>query len=151
MRKTALGLLGVVLLLAGGAWAQATAKTAASVEMSLKDLETKWAAAALKSDSVAVGDIVSEDWTGINTEGQVRTRGEMLAEVKNSKLTKSAVSDMRVRVLDGDAAVVTGTWAGAGTDPGGKKFDATERWTDVFVYKNGKWKCVSSQSTTVKK
>lgn len=150
MKKKTLWALGSLIILTGLALAQ-TAKTAASTDMTLKDMETRWAAAALKSDPAPVGDIVSEDWTGISAEGKMRTRAEMLSEVKKSKLTRSTVSDMRVRMLDNDAAVVTGTWSGGGTDQNGKKFDTTERWTDVFVNKNGKWKCVASQSTTVAK
>ena len=145
---TILGILGAMLLLTCAVAAQG--KTGGT-EQALKDMENKWAAAGLKSDAAAVGDIVSDDWTGTNAEGKVQTRADMLGVVKKSKLTRSAVSDMHVRMLGGDAAVVTGTWSGAGTDETGKKFDSTERWTDVFMKKDGKWKCVASQSTAVKK
>ena len=145
---TILGILGAMLLLTCAAVAQAKA---GGTEQALKDMENKWAAGSLKNDTAAVGDLLSDDWTGINAEGKIQTRGDMLADMKKTKLTRSAVSEMRVRILDADAAVVTGTWSGAGTDPAGKKFDSTEHWTDVFMKKDGKWKCVSSQSTAVKK
>jgi ketosteroid isomerase-like protein len=150
MKNKTLWALVSLVILTGLALAQA-GKPAGGIDQALKDMENKWAAASLKNDAAAVGDIVTEDWVGVNAEGKVQTRADMLGDVKKSKLTRSAVGDMRVRMLDADAAVVTGTWSGAGTDASGKKFDTTERWTDVFVKKDGKWKCVASQSTTSKK
>jgi hypothetical protein len=47
--------------------------------------------------------------------------------------------------------VVTGIWTGVGTDAKGVKVDASERWTDVFVLQGGRYTCVASQSTTIKK
>jgi ketosteroid isomerase-like protein len=151
MRKTSIGLLILLLGCASLSWAQATARSAASTEMSLKDLETKWAAAFQKADAAAIGDILADDFVSINAEGKIMSKADVLSEAKKSKITKSAVSDMRVRMLSNEAAIVSGVWTGAGTDPSGKKFDTSSRWTDVFVYKNGKWKCVASQSTTTKK
>jgi len=144
MKRRILWSLAAVVLLSGMAVAQGT-------EQALKDMENKWAAASLKNDTAAVSDMLADDWSTISAEGKVQTKADALAEIKKAKLTKSAVSDMRVRMLDADAAVVTGTWSGAGTDGSGKKFDTSERWTDVFVKKDGKWKCVSSQSTTAAK
>ena len=149
MRKISFALCAVVLLACSAA-AQAKA-AGGGAEQALKDMETKWAAASLKSDPAPIAEMVAEDWTGVSPEGKVQTRADMLSEVKKSKLTKSAVSDMRVRMLDADAAVVTGIWSGAGTDPAGKKFDMSIRWIDVFVKKDGKWKCVSSQATAIAK
>jgi len=50
----------------------------------------------------------------------------------------------------GNAAVVTGTWRGKGTE-GGKPIDAHERWTDTWVkMPSGKWQCVASHSSAMK-
>jgi uncharacterized protein (TIGR02246 family) len=150
MQRRMLGALGSLLILACLSSAQAM-KSGGSADQALKDLETKWIAASLKSDSATVGEILADDWTGTTAEGKVQTRGEYLAMTKKSKLTRSVAGDMHVRMLDQDAAVITGTWSGAGTDQDGKKFDTMERWSDIFVKKDGKWKCVSSHSSTVKK
>ena len=58
---------------------------------------------------------------------------------------------MKVRMINADTAIVTGVWTGVGTGPKGEKIDTSERWTDVFANQGGKWKCVASQSTTIKK
>jgi ketosteroid isomerase-like protein len=94
---------------------------------------------------------VADDFVGVSVEGKVQSRADLMAEAKRSKVTRSIASEMRVRILGPDAAVVTGIWSGAGTDPAGQKFDIVDRWTDIFVRKDGKWKCVAQQSTIVPK
>ena len=54
-------------------------------------------------------------------------------------------------MINADTAIVTGVWTGLGTDGKGQKVDSSERWTDVFVNQGGKWKCVASHNTTIKK
>lgn len=150
MKKTFLRTLGLVMLLSSLLAAQA-GKAAGGPEQALKDLENKWSNAFLKGDAATIGDTLAEDFVGVSAEGKVQSRADILSEAKKSKVTRSTVSDMRVRVLGPDAAMISGVWSGAGTDPAGKKFEATSRWTDVFVKKDGKWKCVSSQSTSTGK
>jgi ketosteroid isomerase-like protein len=156
MRKTVFATL-LILAMSTFTVAQAGKKmeskpaTGKSTEQALKDIENKWAAAALKGDTQTISAVVSDDWSGTNPEGKTQTKSEMIEDTKKAKLTKSSVDDIKVKSLGGDTAVVTGTWSGAGTGADGKAFDTTERWTDVFVKKNGEWKAVASQSTTVKK
>jgi ketosteroid isomerase-like protein len=56
---------------------------------------------------------------------------------------------MKVKV-HGDAAIVTGTWVGKGTDGAGKSINAKERWADTWVKSGGKWVCVASASAPIK-
>jgi ketosteroid isomerase-like protein len=144
--------LGIVCSLAlASTLLLAQAAKSAGAEQALKDIETKWAAAYLKGDAAAIGEYLADDFVSVSAEGKVMSRADVLSEAKKSQVTRSAVSDMRVRVLDADAAIISGVWSGAGSDPAGKKFETSNRWTDVFVKKDGKWKCVSSQSTTITK
>ena len=46
---------------------------------------------------------------------------------------------------------VTGIWDGRWHGRMGVKVDTSERWTDVFLLQGDTWKCVTSQSTTIKK
>src|SRR5215472_1957913 len=126
-------------------------KTGGNVEQALLDIERKWAAAALKSDAAVIEDFLADSWTTVTSEGKKLTRAESLDNTKKSKLTKSEVSEMKVRMVDVSTAVVTGVWTGAGTDEKGQKFDTSERWTDVFTNQGGKWKAVASHNTTIKK
>ena len=150
MKRRFLWTLAVLALMCGVALTQAKTATGGT-EQALKDMETKWAAAFLKGDTVAIGDILADDFVRVSPEGKVQSKADVLSETKKSKITQSTVSDMRVRMLSNDAALISGKWSGVGADAMGKKFDSTERWTDVFVKKDGKWKCVWSHITTIAK
>jgi len=148
MKRFVCVLLTPVLL---ATWTIAQKKDQGNPEQTLLEMERKWAAAALKSDAAAVEDMLADSWSSINAEGKVVTRAQSLDKMKKSKLTKSEVSELKVRMVGNNTAVVTGVWTGAGTDEKGQKFDTTERWTDVFANQGGKWRCVASQNTAIKK
>ncbi len=144
-----------ILLFVGVAVSQnqkkAETKSGGGVEQALMDMERAWAAASVKSDPAPIDAILADSWSSINTEGKVVSRAQSLDETKKSKFTRSEVSELKVRMINADTAVVTGVWTGVGTGPKGEKVDTSERWTDVFANQGGKWKCVASQSTTIKK
>ena|SRR5215471_15345194 len=156
MMKRLLGLVSLMLLLSTFAFAQADKKASekkggGGVEQTLLDMERRWGAASLKSDPAAMQDILADDWSSITAEGKMVPRAESLENMKKSKLTKSELTEMKVRMINPDTAIVTGVWTGAGTDEKGQKFDTSERWMDVFANQGGKWKCVASESSTIKK
>jgi ketosteroid isomerase-like protein len=142
----------LVVVVACGALALGQAKkSAARPEMALLDLERSWAAANMKGDAAAVDRILGANWMGTSTEGTRTARAKYLADFKKERMTKSELSDMAVLMLSPTAAVVTGMWTAAGTGANGEKVDMSTRWTDVFTSQNGKWLCVLSQNTLVKK
>jgi ketosteroid isomerase-like protein len=149
--------IAAVLLISTLSFGQADKKAAvgapkaAGVEQTLMDLERRWVAVSLKNDAVALGEILADSWSSVSAEGKVESRAQTLEDVKKSKFTRSEVSDMKVRMINPNVAVVTGVWIGVGTSAAGQKVDTSERWTDVFVNEGGKWKCVASQSSTIKK
>jgi uncharacterized protein (TIGR02246 family) len=123
---------------------------AGSDEAALKALEAKWDAASLKGDSAALATIFADTFISTSPEGKVRTKAELLAQVKSGevKFESSKADDMKV-TLYGDAAVVNGRWKGKFVEKG-KTVDTTERFTDTFVRQNGKWRCVASHASTLK-
>jgi uncharacterized protein (TIGR02246 family) len=155
--KKALSILSILLSLSAGLLAQASqkaltpAQAGGGVEQALLDMERKWVAAGLKNDATTLAEILADGWSSVSAEGKVMTRAETLEDVKKTKYTRSELSDMKVRMINGDTAVVTGVWTGLGTDGKGQKVDSSERWTDVFANQGGKWKCVASHNTTIKK
>ena len=77
-------------------------------------------------------------------------KSEVLARTKKAKWATNEIGDLKVMV-HGDAAVVTGSWNGKGTDGDGKAIDAKERWADTWVKtSNGKWQCIASASAPMK-
>jgi len=145
----------VVLLSMGSALAQeapkaGAAKAGGTVAQALIDLENQWARASLAGNADALAPLLSEDFVALDSDGTMRTRAETLARTKAAKWTTNEIGDLKV-IVHGDAAVVTGSWTGKGTDGAGKPVDAKERWADTWVkMSNGKWQCVASASAPAK-
>ena len=144
-----------VLLTLGSALAQEPAKAgggkaAGTVAQSLMDMEKQWAKASKAGNADALASMLSEDFVALDSDGSMRTKTELLARTKKAKWVTNEIDDLKVMV-HGDAAVVTGSWVGNGTDGAGKAIDAKERWADTWVKSsNGKWQCVASASAPMK-
>jgi ketosteroid isomerase-like protein len=145
----------IVLLTLGGVLAQEPAKAGGgkatgTVAQSLIDMENQWAKASKAGNADALAPMLAEDFVALDSDGSMRTKSEALARMKKAKWVTNEIGDMKVTV-HGDAAVVTGSWSGKGTEADGKEIDAKERWADTWV-KNvqGKWQCVVSASAPMK-
>ena len=145
----------IVLLTLGGVLAQEPAKPAGgkatgTVAQSLMDMENQWAKASKAGNADALAPMLADDFVALDSDGSMRTKSEALARMKKAKWVTNEIGDMKVMV-HGDAAVVTGSWTGKGTDADGKAIDAKERWADTWVkMNNGKWQCVVSASAPTK-
>jgi ketosteroid isomerase-like protein len=145
----------IVLSVAGIASAQQPARpagssAAGSVTQSLLDLENQWVKASKASDGDGVGALLADNFVGIDAEGKIESKAEVVAKVKKAKWVSQELSDMKV-IPHGDSAIVTGTWTGNGTDGNGKAINGRERWGDTWVKTaSGKWQCVASISTPLK-
>jgi ketosteroid isomerase-like protein len=125
-------------------------KASGSVAQSLMDMENQWAKASKAGNADALAPMLSEGFVALDSDGSMRTKAEVLERTKKAKWVTNEIGDLKVTV-HGDAAIVTGSWTGKGTDGGGKAIDAKERWVDTWVKaSSGKWLCVASASATVK-
>jgi ketosteroid isomerase-like protein len=105
--------------------------------------EEKFARAMQNNDSEGIARCLSDDHAVISAFGGVNEGKSIFPEgVKQGCLTHKAyeVSEPRVR-LYGNVAWVTTKVHDAGTN-NDKHFDVMERKTDVWVWKDGSWKCV---------
>jgi ketosteroid isomerase-like protein len=105
--------------------------------------EEEFARAMQNNDADGIARCLSDDWAVIPTRGGVGEGKSIFPEgIKQGHLTRKAyeVSEPRVR-LYGDVAFVTVKVHNAGTFRG-KPFDAMERETDVWRWKDGSWKRV---------
>jgi ketosteroid isomerase-like protein len=151
--KTLLATTGLVLLTLGGVMAHQAAKTGgpdAAVAKALIDLEHQWQTASKANDGEALGKLLADGFVSLDTDGTTRTKAEVVALAKKSKLTTNEISDLKVVAVHGDTAVVTGLWTGKGVDGSGKTIDTKERWVDSWAKIGGKWQCISSASATTK-
>ena len=134
-----------IALLPVTAAAQNTPKKEPPIEQALLALEQRWSTASKASDGPAVGALLAEDFTAIDSDGSMRTKAELVERTTKGKWTSTTLSDMKV-VMHGNTGIVTGVWTGVGTDGGGKAVDGRERWADTWVKAKDGWLCVASAS-----
>ncbi|HEV2288030.1 MAG TPA: nuclear transport factor 2 family protein [Candidatus Acidoferrales bacterium] len=139
--------LGTISMPAGRAIPQAgpTAESVLAAEEGLAKAFTENNADAIQSylvDNWAVIDA----WAEINEGSGIFPKG-----IRSGFRTLKTfdISEPRVRVY-GDAAVVTFKLHLAGQFAG-KPFDVMERESDVWIWKDGRWKCVLSHETLFRK
>lgn len=149
MRTAAYSVLGLFML---SSVVTAQPKPAASAdETALRAIEEKWDAANLKGDVAALDAIFADGFISTSPEGKVRTKAEILAQLKSGdiKYQSARADDLKVFV-HGDTAIVNGRWTGKFVEKG-KTVDSTERFTDTFVrQKDGQWRCVATQGSPIK-
>ncbi len=117
-------------------------------ELALMQIERDWAAAGVKGDWTALDKILASEYVN-NSDGTVRPKKQILAEMKSgaSKTTSASTSEMKVLIL-GDTGIVHGLWADKSTR-NGKDTSGTYRYTDIFVKRDGRWQVATSYSPKV--
>jgi ketosteroid isomerase-like protein len=102
----------------------------------------EWDRAMVTNDVEAIGRYMAEDWIIVGTNGSVTDRTSFLTLVGSGVLSHDVMESHNpdVRVY-GDSAVVIclGT---SGGHYQGRRFDATERVSCVYVKHAGEWRCV---------
>ncbi|MFU0442241.1 nuclear transport factor 2 family protein [Streptomyces sp. BG2AG] len=101
------------------------------------------AAAIVANDADRIGAFMADEWVIVSESG-ITDRDAFLAFVASGDLTHSAmraVTPPRIRV-HGDTVRITNT-----ARYGGRRFDADEWTTDVFVRRDGHWRCALSHIT----
>ncbi len=113
-------------------------------EQELVRAEEEWGRAMVRNDAEAIGRFMADDWTIIGPDGSMNDKARFLALVKSGALTHDVMDgdEVKVRVY-GDAAVVTARGISGGKYQG-QPFRVVERVSDVWVRRNGQWRCVST-------
>jgi len=121
-------------------------KTGEAEEELLK-LEKAFAEAILRRDIEGIGRLVADDWIIIDPNGDIVDRMRFFEVIKSGALTHDTMEseDFRVRVYE-DGAVVTAVTRTKGKFMG-QEFSTQERATDVFVKRDGRWRCVLTHLT----
>jgi ketosteroid isomerase-like protein len=126
-------------------------QSSGEIEKAITALEGQWMQSQRTNNPDLVAPLLADKFVNTSTEGKVRNRAETLAVAKATKFEIVEYPDVKVTVF-GDTAIATGGFKGKGTDELGKPFDTHERWTDTWVkMPNGKWQCVASHGSNIKK
>jgi ketosteroid isomerase-like protein len=132
-------------------WRNKTYTERVSVDQELIKLENGWNDAMVKHDWAFLAQILADDYTGTDFDGNVGTKPEFLENLKSgeSVMTSSITDDMKVRIY-GDAAVVTGRLTTVNEQYKGKDISGQYRWTDMWVKDNlGRWRCVADHVSRI--
>jgi hypothetical protein len=141
----------ICLLLTLCACAQ-TSKIVSSTETAkLVALERMWNQAQVIRDPDAIASMIGDKFVNTEYDGEVSDRGKFLADFADPKFQPSVMSIDGVKVeMYATTAIVTGSYHTKGTY-GAKPYEHFGRFTDTWVYQDGKWLCVASHSSLLKK
>ena len=117
----------------------------------IKSLEKRWQKAIVNKDVATIDELLANDFVATSSTGRVGSKSTLLSLVRRDKneYTSAKVRGMSVRMAGPKTAIVTGTATESGTTPDGKTFRISRRFTDTWMLRDGKWKCVASQATDV--
>jgi ketosteroid isomerase-like protein len=120
-------------------------------ENKLLVLERLWNEAQVNRDAAALDAMISSRFVNTEYDGDVSDKQKFLADIKDPlyKPTLAAIQDVKMNFF-GDTAVVTGTYHTQGTYQG-RPYDHVGRFTDTWIFEMGKWLCVASHTSLLKK
>jgi ketosteroid isomerase-like protein len=151
MRKsfTIRAVLGCILF-ASSAVAQ-NSPSESAVQERLLVLEHMWNEAQVNHDWHALERLISERFINTEYDGEVSDRDKFLADIKDPQFKPSmlAIRDVRVNIFH-DTAIVTGVYHTKGTYDS-KPYEHLGRFTDTWVFEGGRWMCVASHTSLLKK
>lgn len=114
-------------------------------------MERLWNEAQVNRDARALDAMLGSHFVNTEYDGEVSDRAQFLAGIRDPQfnLTSLSIQDTKVSMY-GDSAVVTGTYRTKGTYQG-KPYEHVGRFTDTWVFAEGRWQCVASHTSLVKK
>jgi len=111
-------------------------------DSALVQLERAWARAAEHHDAPALECILADEFEEADSHGSLISRAAMLASAAKPGSGHSDLVDLHVRIY-GETAYVRGI--GVNTKNG--RPAGRTRFTDIFVYRDGRWQCVAGHES----
>jgi ketosteroid isomerase-like protein len=115
----------------------------------LIQLERDWDVASRAKDVAFLERILAEEFVATYGDGSLgnKSREIALAREFNKQVDSSTQDEFSVKIY-GDTAIVWFKQTLTGPSKG-QQLEVAYRYVDVFVLREGRWQCVSSQSTRV--
>jgi ketosteroid isomerase-like protein len=122
-----------------------------SQETKLVVMEHLWNEAQVNRDARALDGMIGANFINTEYDGEVSDKAKFLADIKDPhfNLTTLTIQDLKVSMY-ADSAVVAGTYRTKGTYEG-KPYEHIGRFTDTWVYTEGRWQCVASHTSLLKR
>lgn len=122
----------------------------AAIAAGIKELSARWSTAILEKDAAILERIWADEFVAIEPSGARVSKAEGIAALAAGKdrPTVSEATSIDVRVYGGGTvAVDIGDYREAGEDRDGKPYERRSRFTNVWVLRDGVWRCVSGHSS----
>ncbi len=120
-----------------------------AARQTVENMEEQWRQATLDGDADALDRLLSDDYVGITAAGEVLTKAQQLARIRDRKamLTDIELSDVKVKQIGPIVAVVISRAQVKGTN-NGNPIQGLFRYTRVYQrLASGQWKMTSSEAT----
>jgi hypothetical protein len=112
-------------------------------------LESAWNHAEQSKDAAALKQLIGDSFEYVDYDGTLMNKKEFLASILSNNVQGEQINNDGMTVhIYGNAAVVSGIYRDRGIE-NGKPFSRRGRFTDTWIYQNGAWQCVASQSTLI--
>ena len=135
------------MLLSGAA----QAAPAGADEQAVTAAEQQWLKAQQTNNTELLAPLLADKVVETSTDGRVFAgKAAVLADAKSDTWSSVDYTDLKVTVF-GHTAIATGTFAGKGKDATGEALDERVRFTDTWVKMDGKWLCVATQDSPLRK
>ncbi len=129
----------------------------ASIETELMRIENDWPRAIKEKDVASITRVEADDAIFVYPDGSVGGKSQDIKDIETGALTADSwqVMDLKVIVLNNDAAVVSGRSVvknGKYKTPTGKSIDISGqyRFIDTYARRSGEWKLIAGASTPVR-
>lgn len=111
----------------------------------LTDLEHEWTVANINADKKKLDRILADDYVGTSSGGKTQGKAEYLKTIeRDTTIQKWDFEDLKVS-LTGDRATLTGVIRLQVQNQ-----EVAFRFTDKFVWRDGRWQATSSEVTPIK-
>jgi ketosteroid isomerase-like protein len=115
----------------------------------LKSLEDEWTVANINADKKKLNSILADDYVGI-TNGKAHGKAEYLKTIeRDTAIQHWEFADLKVSV-NGDRASLTGIIRLEVKDQNDQAQQVAYRFTDKFVWRDGRWQATSSEVNPLK-
>jgi ketosteroid isomerase-like protein len=114
-------------------------------------LENAWNQAEEHKDVNALDSLLDATLVYVDYDGSMMDKAQFMVSIKVPSLhPEQIVNESMTAHVYGDSAVVTGVYREKG-EKNGKPYLRRGRFTDTWVFHQGNWVCVASQSTLMMK
>ncbi len=129
----------------------------AAIEAELTKIEMDWPRAIKEKDAAAVRRVEADDVILVYPDGSAGNKDQDVKDIESGALSADSmeVSDIVVRVIDNDAAVVTlrnTVKGGKYKSADGKTQDISGQYrsVDTFARRNGQWQLIGSATVPIR-